>query len=121
MAKERKELHRELDAADLLEETGLLFEINRIVLHPLGYHLGAPEVDGKRVLRVVDYEHVEGGIVFSSPEWREGKEKLAAFNRQRHVVRRVSARQRIFGKIIQDGRHGPSRGKDPGVSRPSTP
>lgn len=122
MAEDSKKLYEELDGAQLLEHSGLLFEINRIILHPIGYHAGTPVVDGRPTLRIVDYADVEGGLAFGSAEWREGKEKLKAFNKQRGVVRRISQRVRAFGTIIQEAKSFgplPSGGKDTRERRPS--
>lgn len=121
MAEDSKKLYEELDAAQLLEHSGLLFEINRIVLHPIGYHMESPVVDGRPTLRIIDYANVEGGIAFGSAEWREGKEKLKAFSKARGVVRRISQRLRAFGAIIQEDKSFgplPSGGKDTRERRP---
>ena len=123
MAEEAKDIKAELDAAEFLEDSGLLFEINRIVLHPIGYHMGNPVKDGKRTLMVLDYADVEGGVAFGAMEWKDGKERLKAFNKKREVVRRVSERLRSLGCIIQETVNGPRAGgsKDPGERRASPP
>lgn len=114
--------YEEVDAAELFDRSGILFEINRIVLHPLGYHLGVPVVDGKKTLWVIDYKDVEGGLAFGRAEWKEGKDKVKAFNKEREVVVRITQRARIFGTIIQETSDGPRprRSKDPGERRPSS-
>lgn len=121
MAEDSKKLYEEIDAAELFDESGLLFEINRVILHPLGYHLGVPVVNGRKTLRVVDYMNVEGGLAYGSQEWKEGKEKLRAFNKKREIVKRVSARVRLFGAIIQEEKSFgplPGGGKDTRERRP---
>jgi hypothetical protein len=104
MAEEGKDIKGELDAAEFLEDSGLLFEINRLVLHPIGYHMGIPVVDGKRTLRVLDYADVEGGVAFGAIEWKDGREKQKAFNKKREVVRRISDRMRSLGCIVQEAK-----------------
>lgn len=118
---DKKDVHARLDAAELFDDSGLVFEVNRVILHPIGYHLGASVIAGEKILEVLDYKDVEGGIAFDAAEWKEGKEKLKVFNKRREVVRRVSARMRIFGCIIQETMNGPraSGSKDPGERRAS--
>lgn len=63
---------------EFLLENGLLFEINRKVLHPLGLALEAEiDDDGKVVIGSIwDCRSDPEGILFSPDSWQSGKDKL---------------------------------------------
>jgi hypothetical protein len=74
---------RNAESADFLHRSGLLFEINRTVLHPLGLALGfeADEATGGAVgpLRLVDSRHDPEGMVYPDEILRSGLERLRAY------------------------------------------
>jgi hypothetical protein len=68
-------------AADLLTDSGLLFELNRKVLHPLGLALGYQrEDDGSAAtFFVLDRREHPEGIVFASDTFTRAQARLSAY------------------------------------------
>ena len=93
-------------AAKYLYETGLLFEINRKVLHPLGLALSVEcddetdEVKGFAYLwdSTADPE----GIRFSPESFMEGFEKLKKYLLAIDVENVLNQRRAALGYIVQD-------------------
>jgi len=96
----------QLREPSLLVETGLLFEINRRVLHPLGLSLVLLRGEGKDELCLWDCRDVEGGILYDPEEYKLGNFKYQNFLAQ---VGRAKFQQRLMqlGFIVQ---HSPSPG-----------
>lgn len=102
------------DAARLLAETGLLFEINRRVLHPVGLALvvnhdtttlatadGAETRDSYTLAGLQDAREIDrAGFTFGDDDLDEGGAKLSRFmtheGHQRHVERLVT-----YGFVVQ--------------------
>lgn len=85
----------ERDARDLVE-SGLLFEVNRRVFHPLGLAL-AVDFDGRshrisrRLVRTTD----PGGLEFSADALRDGYERLSTFMREGGYERLAARYERL--------------------------
>jgi hypothetical protein len=69
---------------NFLIDTGLLFEINRMVLHPLGYALAMTVDAANNVLEFSIWDSHEDpeGLVFSKETFEQGRSKLYKFMRQ---------------------------------------
>lgn len=67
---------REVDASYLVD-SGLLFELNRHILHQFGIALGVRQGDGVSELFLLDER--EEGIIFSPESFEDGKKKYARF------------------------------------------
>jgi hypothetical protein len=86
------------DAEELLA-TGLLFEVNRRVLHPLGLALavetraGRAERISRRLVRTDDPE----GIVYSDADLEDGYAKLMEYMKRGGGYRRLAARYETLG------------------------
>lgn len=90
------------DLGQHLYDTGLLFEINRKVLHPRGLAIGTNHDDDDAVVGMFlrDVADLEG-IVFGEASWDEGRAKLSAFDESRNHLERVEARQNTYGEYTQ--------------------
>jgi hypothetical protein len=92
-------------AAKYLLDTGLLFEINRTVLHPLGLALSVEcddeteEVNGFAYLW--DSTDDSEGICFSTEILVEGRKKLDGYLAERDVKKLYEERKKALGYIIQ--------------------
>ncbi len=75
-----------------LRENGLLFEINRVVLHPLGLSLSLHEDGRMELFQTSD----PAGMVFTADTFDEGERKLREFmeleGESRHAARRAFLR-----------------------------
>jgi hypothetical protein len=91
------------DPACFLAETGLLFEINRAVLHPLGLALEVVvEDDGQmRIGGLWDQQGEPGGIVFDEESFQDGARKLAAFMSIGGETRQ-QVRKDMLGFVVQE-------------------
>jgi hypothetical protein len=88
------------EAADFLHRTGLLFEINRAVLHPLGLALGLWQNDDGAFAGfagLVDHRDDPEGMAYSDETLRSGLERLRAFG----VTAIREERARRLGFIVQ--------------------
>lgn len=81
----------------MLLDTGLLFEINRTVLHPVGLALGVNNQDGSVSLHQVPETT---GILFEEADLREGDRKFAEFMRS-DGAKAHTARARLHGFAVQ--------------------
>lgn len=69
------------ETAKVLDETGLLFEINRRVLHPLGYAIAlhAELEEGPWYIHGIRKTDDPEGFIFGESAYREGSEKFEKF------------------------------------------
>jgi len=91
------------EAAKFLLDNGLLFEINRKVLHPLGLALEIQmEDDGSNVTfgRIWDERKDQEGIIFAEDSLEDGANKLHGYMHQQGIVA-LAHRQEKLGYIIQ--------------------
>ncbi len=88
------------EAADFLHTSGLLFEMNRVVLHPLGLALAIWENDDGAIAGfagLADNSDDPEGMIFSDETLRSGLERLRSYG-----VREVRAeRERRIGFVVQ--------------------
>lgn len=92
-----------ITAARYLYDTGLLFEINRSILHPLGLAL-AVELDEKGDAQfseeLWDFSDDPEGIIFSAESFLEGEKKIVEFM-ARVGAERMEAREKSLGYLVQ--------------------
>jgi hypothetical protein len=97
------------DPATFLVDSGLLFEINRRILHPLGLAI-AVEVPGEDApeggvlvspMSVLDVRDDPEGFCFEDEAYVQGKAKLAAFLEDTQFRKRIMARRASLGYVIQ--------------------
>lgn len=83
---------KRIPAAKFLVDTGLLFEINRKVLHPLGFALEV-EVSHNGVMTLSQdlQDHREEGIEFSEESVVAGEKKLAKMENHEHELEIITA------------------------------
>lgn len=88
---------------EFLVENGLLFEINRLILHPLGLALEIELTDdGKFVFgKLWDCRDDAEGVLFSPDTWDDGQEKLDKYMKSEGKEAHES-RKKILGFIVQD-------------------
>lgn len=91
----------ERDPTRHLVDTGLLFELNRQVLHPLGLAL-VVEVDDDGASRIAGLwaDPDREGIIFSPESLVEGRQKLESFMR-REGLGRLATRRTALGYVVQ--------------------
>lgn len=89
--------------AAFLQEHGILFEINRQVLHPLGLelHLAVGDDGELARLEILDNRGRPGPIFFSSEAFEDGRRKYEAYMAA-HGKRNIQKRRQI-GMVIQTG------------------
>ena len=89
--------------AVFLDENGILFEINRQVLHPLGLelHLTCGEDGELARLEILDNRNRPGPIFFPPEAFEEGREKYERYMAE-HGKRNIQKRRQI-GMVIQTG------------------
>ena len=81
------------EAAQLLLDSGLLGEINRVILHPRGLALSVQVDDNDRAVGfagLLDYRDDPSGIWFDAEFRRELAAKLAAYDAQ-HPLKDIAA------------------------------
>lgn len=91
------------DPAQLLLDTGLLFDINRNILHPLGLALEVTtEEDGKPgfISGIWDYREDEEGMRFSPEAFKDGLDKYERFMSEEGKAK-IAKRQEVLGYIVQ--------------------
>jgi len=91
----------------VLLDNGLIFEINRKVLHPLGMALVVEvSFDNSKKINIVGVDKTEDeeGIIFDNETFDEGREKYEAFLK-REGERRLRAREKSLGFTIQEGKY----------------
>jgi len=97
-------MKRIYDVGQFLADSGLLFKVNVLALHPLGLALEVErdQVTGKAVITsLLDFRDEPGGIVFTNDEYREGQEKLRAYAETNHIKEKLIERQLATGFIVQ--------------------
>jgi hypothetical protein len=89
--------------AVFLQETGILFEINRQVLHPLGLelHLATGEDGELARLEILDNRARQEPIYFPPETFEDGREKYERYMAE-HGRRNIQKR-RLIGMVIQTG------------------
>lgn len=99
--------------AVFLEENGILFEMNRQVLHPLGLelHLTCGEDGELARLEIVDNRDRPEPIFFSSEAFENGRERYQRYMAEQGK-RNVQKRRQI-GMVIQTGPNLPHHIHDP--------
>jgi hypothetical protein len=92
-----------IPAGKFLYESGLLFEINRTILHPLGLALEVV-VDGDNVTvgDLWDYREDEEGMLYDPATFAAGRAKhlgmMAKWGYEAHMKRKAA-----LGYIVQEG------------------
>lgn len=86
-----------------LLDTGLLFDLNRRVLHPEGLALGVQVNDQKEVMDVFIWDAREDpeGITFTGEAFVTGAEKLHTYQQTTECKARQDARIERFGYVEQ--------------------
>lgn len=94
------------DPGRFLLDSGLLFEINRKILHPLGMALEAVvEDDGlSRIGGLWDYRSDPEGILYDDTTFAEGRGKFDLFMAS-FGQRKLAERQVACGFIVQGEEH----------------
>ena len=88
------------EAAEFLSKSGLLFEINRLVLHPRGLALAVKTNDADEVIGfagLADYRKEKDGIVFADGTLEEGAKKLRTYDAKTKDTKRRKARVATYG------------------------
>jgi hypothetical protein len=90
------------DPWKFLADTGLLFELNRLVLHPLGLALvmSVDDAGNHTLAGIWDNRDDPEGIAFAADAYANGEEKSAAYRRT-HFVPRLPWRFKALGYIVQ--------------------
>jgi hypothetical protein len=95
-----------IPAGEYLLNNGLLFEINRKILHPLGLALTVivdnedSSVPNIMLGDLQDYSYDPEGVIFGDKTFDEGMQKLKTFM-QEVGNSRIEARRNILGYIVQ--------------------
>jgi len=105
--------------AQFLKDQGILFEINRQVLHPLGLELALTCDEGGELVRLELYDNRDdpGPIHFPSDSFEEGRQKYEQYMSE-HGRRNVQKRRRV-GMVTQTGPNLPHHihdGPEPGAA-----
>lgn len=89
--------------AHFLKDQGILFEINRQVLHPLGLELALVCDEGGELVRLELFDNRDrpGSIHFTTEAFQEGRHKYEQYMSE-HGRRNVQKRRQI-GMVIQTG------------------
>jgi hypothetical protein len=88
---------------DYLLETGLLFEINRAILHPLGLALAVVEdsTGSQKNIIVMDYSSDPEGMIFTEEAYWMGTVKLDKFMEEFGILR-LQQRKEKLGFVVQE-------------------
>jgi hypothetical protein len=98
-----EELKRIENPAEFLMTTGLLFEINRRVLHPLGLALEISlddETGESRIGGIWDYREDPEGITFEKKTFEHGLKKWEQY-RDTGADRKIAERKALLGYVVQ--------------------
>ena len=101
------------DPVAFLRENGILFEINRQVLHPLGLELDfeADPDGGHPEAEIQDNRDLPDAIAFTAEAFNEGRARYEDYLEARG--RQNIQKRRRLGMVIQTGPSGPaSAGRD---------
>ena len=90
-----------------LIDSGLLFEINRCVLHPLGLALAIKiEENGNMEFDSIwDRREDPSSFTFTEEAFEDGKSKLDRYYKENAVMDRLQKRLKIHGFLMQRDRH----------------
>lgn len=105
--RKRMEAHRlpASEVASFLHKSGLLFEINRRLLHPLGMALSVVMEDDGRISAIGpmwDYRDDPEGMLFDSSTFAASQAKFKAFLEAEDVDRKLIERSERLGFVIQE-------------------
>ena len=94
---------KRIPAAEFLVNSGLLFEINRTLLHPLGMALEViVEEDGSmRIENLWDYRNDPEGMLYAPETFTDGRAKLTQFMAEFGTAKHEE-RQNTLGFLIQE-------------------
>jgi hypothetical protein len=102
MANEPKQIK---DPISFLRETGLLFEINRKILHPYGLALAVYPSDDPEVevgsISIMDSRDEKEGYLYGEDTYLSGLSKISEFN-QSFGNDKLIEREEEIGYIVQD-------------------
>lgn len=99
------EIKRIENAAGFLRDNGLLFEINRMILHPLGLALEIQENEPGEFSftnRLWDYRDDPEGILYANQTFNEGEARYRQFMGDFGHAK-LAERETALGFIYQDG------------------
>ena len=102
---EKTEMSEEIKTTDMtfIKDSGLLFEINRRVLHPFGLAISVREdvlTDEWVVANVWDYRDDEEGMIFEEETFQHGLDKLNKFM-ENIGNEKLRKRKELLGYVIQ--------------------
>lgn len=98
------------DPAEFLLDSGLLFEINRRILHPLGLALAVEQADDGSYsnngsfstnVRVLDCRDDPEGLIFDEATLAEGQAKIERFVAENLLQQKLMVRRTRLGYLIQ--------------------
>lgn len=101
-------------SVDFLLQSGLLFEINRTVLHPLGLALEVqmdPE-KGATIERLWDCRDDEEGLIYEKGTFIHGATKYGAYMTTQGA-KAIVARKKALGYVVQTAQDLPEGDPDP--------
>lgn len=109
MEDQENKLISSLSVSKFLLDSGLLFQINRVVLHPLGLCLGVTlnnddfdaVSEDKEVLKIKALQDKGGEWLFDDLALREGSLKYAKYMAEKGE-QRLQKRQQDLGYVVQD-------------------
>ncbi len=96
--------------ASFLVDSGLLFEINRRILHPLGLALAVDvpnestpkaEIGYTNTMVVLDVRDDPEGFCFDDESYIQGKAKLTDFLNKLQFQKKLMARRASLGYVVQ--------------------
>lgn len=97
------------DPANFLCDSGLLFEINRRILHPMGLALAVQFPDDGELdpsletatINILDNRNDPEGWVFDEETLTEGQAKLEKFVAENGIVQKLMTRRAQLGFVTQ--------------------
>lgn len=97
-----KPFRKYTNGAEFLYESGLFFEINRRILHPLGLSLELKEVNGELRINklMLDLRDCPAGITYSEAELKENEKRIIDFMNS-FGIEKMQERQNLLGYIVQ--------------------
>ena len=84
-------------SAQELSDSGLVFEINRLVLHPVGLSL----VTKGNSLEIIDKSFLPEGLVYTGKEMEQGNSQVRGFRVNKGANIRLGNRMAKYGFIVQ--------------------
>jgi len=92
--------------AELLVDSGLLFEINRVILHPHGLALAVTLPDAEAAedahIKIWDCRDDPEGIIFEDAAFDEGLTKFTKMVEE--ASDRLAIREKLLGYVVQGER-----------------